>query len=77
MFCGILLTTSFLQIIIVEFGSVAFSVAKGGLSAQFWGLSLIFGFGAFPVQQIINVLYKLVFGNDDIHVASSPSANGP
>ena len=48
-----------MQAIIVQFGSVAFAVAKGGLSAKYWGISLLFGVGTFPAQQIINVLYRM------------------
>jgi hypothetical protein len=57
LFCSILLITSVLQVLIVQFGSVAFSVADDGLDGKFWGLSLILGFGSLPVQQVINVLY--------------------
>jgi Ca2+ transporting ATPase len=58
LFCGILFVTSVLQVLIVEFGSVAFSVSQGGLSGRFWLISVLFGLGSFPVQQIINVLYR-------------------
>lgn len=44
---------------IVEYGSIAFHVASGGLPAEYWGISLAFGLGSFPIQQIINVLYTL------------------
>eukprot|EP00934_Nitzschia_sp_Nitz4_P007245 Nitzschia sp. Nitz4//scaffold135_size62275//37135//40838//NITZ4_006354-RA/size62275-augustus-gene-0.4-mRNA-1//1//CDS//3329535575//7235//frame0 len=57
LFCAILLTTSALQALIVEFGSVAFAVADDGLSPKFWGLSFALGAGSLPVQQVINVLY--------------------
>lgn len=63
LFCGILFTTAVLQVLIVEFGSVAFAVYEGGLSAKFWGYSLLIGFGSMPVQQVINVLFMLVFGS--------------
>lgn len=63
LFCGILFTTAVLQVLIVEFGSVAFAVKEGGLEAKYWGLSLLIGFGSLPVQQVINVLYMLVMGN--------------
>jgi len=43
----------------VQFGSYAMHVAEGGLDAQYWGVSMAFGLGSFPVQQIINVLYRL------------------
>lgn len=58
LFCSILLITSALQVLIVEFGSVAFHVSEGGLSGKFWGVSMILGFGSLPVQQVINVVYK-------------------
>jgi hypothetical protein len=59
LFCGILLTTAVLQVLIVEFGSLAFQVAENGLDAKFWGLSMILGFGSLPVQQVINVFYQV------------------
>jgi Ca2+ transporting ATPase len=43
----------------VQFGSIAFHVAEGGLSAEYWGMSLAFGVGSFPVQQLINVMYRI------------------
>lgn len=58
LFCSILLITSVLQVLIVQFGSVAFHVSEGGLSGKFWGLSLLLGFGSLPIQQIINVVYR-------------------
>ena len=65
LFCGILLTTAVLQVLIVEFGTVAFAVADGGLEAKYWGLSLLIGAGSLPVQQIINILFALVFGKGE------------
>jgi Ca2+ transporting ATPase len=59
LFCGILLVTSVLQVLIVQFGSVAFHVSEGGLDAKYWGVSMGFGLGSLPVQQIINLLYKV------------------
>ena len=59
LFYGILFTTAGLQALIVEFGSIAFHVAPEGLSAKFWGLSLLLGAGSIPVQQVINVIYRL------------------
>jgi hypothetical protein len=58
LFCAILLVTSFLQAIIVQYGSVAFHVIEGGLNGKYWGISLAFGAGSLPVQQCINLLYK-------------------
>lgn len=55
---GILLSTAALQVLIVEFGYIAFSVSKGGLSLRLWGYSLLFGFISLPVQQVINLVYK-------------------
>jgi Ca2+ transporting ATPase len=60
LFCGVWITTAFLQVIIVQFGSVAMSVAEGGLNAKYWGISIAFGLGSFPIQQVINVIYRLV-----------------
>jgi Ca2+ transporting ATPase len=59
LFCGILLTTAVLQVLIVEFGSLAFRVAENGLDGKFWGLSMILGIGSLPVQQVINVFYRV------------------
>eukprot|EP00581_Thalassiosira_minuscula_P007824 CAMPEP_0183703132 /NCGR_PEP_ID=MMETSP0737-20130205/988_1 /TAXON_ID=385413 /ORGANISM="Thalassiosira miniscula, Strain CCMP1093" /LENGTH=1169 /DNA_ID=CAMNT_0025929841 /DNA_START=195 /DNA_END=3701 /DNA_ORIENTATION=- len=36
LFCGILLTTAVLQVIMVEFGGKAMHVADGGLDAEYW-----------------------------------------
>ena len=44
---------------IVEYGSIAFHVYAGGLPAKYWGISMAFGLGSLPIQQIINVLYTL------------------
>jgi len=60
LFYSIWLSTSIVQVIIVEFGSVTFSVAEGGLDLKFWGLSLVLGAGSLPVQQIINFIYRQV-----------------
>ena len=49
----------------MEFGTVAFAVADGGLEAKYWGLSLLIGAGSLPVQQIINILFALVFGKGE------------
>lgn len=54
-----MLFTIILQIIIIQFGSVAFSVAEGGLPLKFWGISVLIGSISLIVQQIINVLYSL------------------
>mmetsp|Transcript_3430 Transcript_3430/g.5688 ORF Transcript_3430/g.5688 Transcript_3430/m.5688 type:complete len:1169 (+) Transcript_3430:194-3700(+) len=58
LFCGILVVTMVLQVLIVEFGSVAFHVSDG-LEAKWWGLCLGLGILSMPVQQIINILYKI------------------
>lgn len=73
LFCGILLTTAVLQVFIVQFGSVAFKVAEDGLSAKYWGLSMLLGAGSLPVQQVINVVYRL-FQNYNIHRNKKRSA---
>jgi hypothetical protein len=48
-----------LQVLIVEFGSVAFHVSEGGLEGKFWALSLSLGFGSLIWQQVINLFYHL------------------
>jgi len=55
---GILLTTSVLQVIMVEVGGSAMHVASDGLNAKYWGISIGLGAGSLVVQQIINVLYS-------------------
>jgi len=62
LFCGILVTTAILQVIMVQFGSYAMSVIPGGLSLRYWGLCIALGFGSLPVQQIINVLVRCFRG---------------
>jgi len=57
-FCSIIVGTAILQVIIVEYGSVAFRVAKGGLSLKYWAITLGIGAVSLPVQQVINVYYK-------------------
>jgi len=59
LFCGILVTTAFLQVLIVQFGSIAFRVADDGLDGKYWAMSLIFGAGSLIVQQVINVVYRM------------------
>jgi len=59
LFCGILLTTAVLQVIMVEFGGQAMHVHEDGLSAEYWGYSLAFGVASLPIQQVINVFYSL------------------
>jgi Ca2+ transporting ATPase len=59
LFVGILFTTAVLQVLIVEFGSIAFKVVEGGLDAKYWGVSLMLGAGSLPVQQVINVLFRM------------------
>jgi P-type Ca2+ transporter type 2B len=50
--------TSILQVLIVEFGQIAFHVADDGLSLRYWGISIAIGAGSLPVQQVINLLYR-------------------
>jgi hypothetical protein len=59
LFIGILVTTSFFQVLIVQFGSVAFKVYDGGLDARLWGYSILFGAMALPVKLFINVLFRI------------------
>ena len=56
-FCGILFGTAGCQVIIVQFGGVAFHVAEGGIDANYWGLCIAFGAGELLWQQVINVFY--------------------
>jgi hypothetical protein len=53
------LTTSILQVLIVEFGSYAFHVYPGGLNGRDWVITVVLGALSLPVQQVINVLYRL------------------
>lgn len=57
LFCGILVTTAVIQVIMVEFGGKAMHVHEEGLSGELWGISIAFGVGSLPIQQVINVLY--------------------
>eukprot|EP00571_Detonula_confervacea_P007961 CAMPEP_0172314158 /NCGR_PEP_ID=MMETSP1058-20130122/21825_1 /TAXON_ID=83371 /ORGANISM="Detonula confervacea, Strain CCMP 353" /LENGTH=1201 /DNA_ID=CAMNT_0013027949 /DNA_START=27 /DNA_END=3629 /DNA_ORIENTATION=- len=57
LFCGILLTTAVLQVIMVEFGGKAMHVHEDGLSPELWGISIAFGIASLPIQQVINILY--------------------
>jgi hypothetical protein len=50
--------TSFLQVLIVEYGHFAFHVSEGGLTMRYWGICIAIGSGSLPVQQVINVLYR-------------------
>ena len=59
LFCGILLVTAILQVLIVQFGREAFHVSEGGLDWKMWVISICIGLGSLPVQQIINVLYSI------------------
>merc|ERR1712238_230925 len=59
LFCVILLTTSTLQVIMVEYGSHAMRVAEDGLDGKYWALSIGLGAVSLPVQQIINLLFSL------------------
>lgn len=62
LFCTIWTSTAVLQVIIVQYGSVAFAVVDGGLDGKMWGLSMALGAGALPVQKVINLLYA--FGSN-------------
>ena len=59
LFCGILLATAALQVIMVQYGGEALHVSEGGLSRELWGYSIAFGAGSLPTQQVINVLYAI------------------
>ena len=57
LFCGILISTAILQVLIVEFGSVAFHVHEDGLDAYFWRICLAIGAGELVWQQVLNLLF--------------------
>ena len=56
-FIAIWLFTAILQVILIQFGSVAFKVVDDGLSAKYWGISLAIGSFSLIIQQIINTFY--------------------
>jgi Ca2+ transporting ATPase len=58
LFLGIWITTSILQAIIVEFGSIAFSVYEEGLDPKYWGISMALGSFSLVWQQVINFFYR-------------------
>ena len=59
LFCGILLSTATLQVIMIQYGGEAMHVSEGGLSGELWGYSIAFGVGSIPIQQVINKLYAI------------------
>ena len=62
LFYGVWITTAVLQIILIEVGSYAMAVVPGGLDWKYWGVSLACGLGSFPIQQLINLAFR-VFEN--------------
>lgn len=58
LFCGIIISTSILQVIIVQFLGVAFHVKEGGIYLSDWIVCIILGFMSLPVQQVINCIYS-------------------
>ncbi len=64
LFYGIWITTAILQALIVEYGSLAFKVADEGLELKYWIVSMVLGLGAFPVYQIIRVVYGMFLNKD-------------
>jgi len=58
-FCGILLGTAIIQVLMVEQGQQAIRAHTGGLSGKLWGVCIAIGAGSLPMQQLINVLYML------------------
>jgi hypothetical protein len=60
LFCGILLITAVLQVIMVEFGGLAMHVVEGGLDGKYWAISMAFGAGSLIVQQVINLVYTMI-----------------
>jgi P-type Ca2+ transporter type 2B len=59
LFYGIWTVTAFLQALIVQYGHIAFHVAKGGLNWKFWLLSIGIGSAELIVQQVLNVLFRV------------------
>jgi hypothetical protein len=59
LFWSIWIGTACLQALIVQFAAGAFNVVNGGLSTEYWGLSLFLGFMSLPMQQLINTFYTL------------------
>ena len=57
---GILIITSILQVIMVEFGGKAMHVADGGLKGNYWALSIGIGAVSLPVQQLINIVFRFL-----------------
>ncbi len=51
--------TSALQVVMVEFLGEAMHVVDGGLDWKHWALSVGIGAFSLPVQQLINVVYRL------------------
>lgn len=60
LFCGILVISAVLQVIMVEFGGRAMRVTDNGLSAEYWGYSIALGVVSLPMQWMINLLYAIV-----------------
>lgn len=61
LFCGIWLSTSVIQVLIVEYGSLVMSVAPhGSLTGIYWGVCLAFGVGSLLIQQVINVVFLAI-----------------
>jgi Ca2+ transporting ATPase len=60
LFCGILLFSAVLQVIMVEFGGVAMHVTEGGLDGKYWAISMALGSGSLIVQQVINLVYTMM-----------------
>jgi Ca2+ transporting ATPase len=57
LFCGILLSTAGLQVVMVQFGGNAMHVSEGGLDLDLWGYSIAFGAGSLPIQLVINLFF--------------------
>ena len=58
-FIGILLITSALQAIIVQFGNQVFRIDPNGLSAANWGWSILFGSGSLVVGFLLRFIPEL------------------
>uniref|UniRef100_A0A7S2R848 P-type Ca(2+) transporter n=1 Tax=Mucochytrium quahogii TaxID=96639 RepID=A0A7S2R848_9STRA len=64
MFVGIVTSTFFLQIIIVQYGGAAINIIPGGLTWDQWVVCLLIGVSSIPVQWVINILLIVLIKAD-------------
>jgi len=58
LFCGIVIATAVLQTLIIMFFGEVFHTYTEGLSLYYWAICILFGLGSFPVQQVINIIFR-------------------